>query len=432
MDNYLWLLLAGLVCLDLFFAVVRTALVNTHVPRLVNLEGLEPRRLARTLKTLERSRLRATFRLMLGLTHFLSAAVTWWICYQLWGQAITLAGSLGILVLAMLLLFALEFLVERYPLRNPELWAIQLSSTALALDVLFTPISSLMVFLQGSATLAEHNIHSVTEDELKTWVETGQTEGGLEKDERRMIYSIFQFGDTLCREIMVPRIDVLALEVTTSINEAMDEMVRSGHSRVPVYDGSIDNVIGLLYAKDLLKMTKAQEQAPDIRKQLRPAYFVPESKKVDELLSEMQASGVHMAIVVDEYGGMAGLVTLEDIVEEIVGEIRDEYDEGEELAVQKITPDEYLFKGQVALDDVNEVLNSQLTAELSDSLGGFIYGQLGRVPLEGDTLQVDNWEFTVEEVRGRRILKIRAQHHADLHRQEEHNEFGSRSTQEAN
>lgn len=429
-DNLLWSLLLILIVIDLYFAAVRTALVNAHIPRMVNLEDQSPQSIDKTINILERPRLRATFRLMLGFTHFLIAAVAWWIAFTLWGSSLTLAGSLGIFVLVMLVLLALEFLVERFPLREPELWAIRLSSTAKAMDTLLTPFSAVMVYLQGSTGLGHQAQHIVTEDELKSWVETEQPEGGLEEDERRMIYSIFQFGDTLCREIMVPRIDVNALEVTTPITAAMDEVVRSGHSRLPVYEDSIDNVIGLLYAKDLLKMTKAQEQALDLRKLLRTAYFVPESKNVDELLSEMQGRGVHMAIVVDEYGGMAGLVTLEDIVEEIVGEIRDEYDTSEELAIEQRTPDEYLFKGQVSLDDVNEVLNTQLTAELSDSLGGFIYSQLGRVPLEGDTLQVDEWKFTVEEVRGRRIIKICAAR-ADPRDQEEENEHRSNSPEKA-
>jgi CBS domain containing-hemolysin-like protein len=420
------LVLLLLVLLDLFFAAVRTALVNTHTSKLTNLEGQNPYAIQATLKVLERPRFRASFRLILGLTHFLIAGLTWWATSQAFEKGIPPADSLGILVLSMLVLLALEFFVERLPLRSPELWAVRLHSAAKAMDILMTPLSALMVALQGSAGRAEHSEHTVTEDELKTWVESEHPGGGLEKDERRMIYSIFQFGETLCREIMVPRIDVLALDVNTTLQEAMTELVRSGHSRVPVYEDSIDNVIGLLYAKDLLKMTRAQEQAQDLHKLLRPAYFVPESKKVDELLAEMQAQGVHMVVVVDEYGGMAGVVTLEDIVEEIVGEIRDEYDQGEELAVQELSPDEYLFKGQVSLDDVNEMLKTDLTAELSDSLGGFIFNQLGRVPIQGDTLPVDGWTLKVEEIHGQRIGKIRARRQPAGQQPEKEKDYGSR------
>lgn len=411
----------------MYFAAVRTALVNSRTPKLINLDGQDPYTIDATLKVLERPRLRVSFRIVLGLTHFLVAGLGWWIAFQSIGTSITLAGSLGLFVAAVLLLLGLEFLTERMPLRNPELWALRLRNTARVLDILMTPLSLLMIALQGQSGRSVPADRAVTEDEIKTWVETEQPAGGLEKDERRMIYSIFQFGDTLCREIMVPRIDVLALDVNTSLQEAMNELVRSGHSRVPVFEDSIDNVIGLLYAKDLLKMTRAQEAAHDLRKLLRPAYFVPESKKVDELLAEMQAQGVHLVVVVDEYGGMAGVVTLEDIVEEIVGEIRDEYDQAEELAVQEIAEDEYLFKGQVSLDDVNEVLNIHLTAELSDSLGGYIFSQLGRVPLQGDSVNEDGWCFTVEEIHGQRIGKIRARRQATTHSSEEEQNNGSRS-----
>jgi CBS domain containing-hemolysin-like protein len=248
----------------------------------------------------------------------------------------------------------------------------------------------------------------VTEDELKTWVEVGEPEGSLEPDERKMIYSIFQFGETLCREIMVPRTEVLALDVKTPLSTAINLFVESGHSRAPVYDDVIDNVIGLLYAKDLLKVHATPGDRQTIRKFLRPAYFVPESKKVDDLLAEMQSKGIHLAVVVDEYGGMAGLVTLEDIVEEIVGEIRDEYDQGEEWLVQKISDEEYIFVGRVSLDDFNDALGTEMITDQTDTLGGFFYSQLGRVPMEGDDLYFDGWRLTVEEVHGRRVGRIRA------------------------
>jgi len=237
----------------------------------------------------------------------------------------------------------------------------------------------------------------------------GEPEGDLEPDERKMIYSIFQFGETLCREIMVPRMEVLALEVKTPLNQAINALIDSGHSRVPVYDDEIDNVVGMLYAKDLLKIHGNTNEKSSIKKFLRKVYFVPESKKVDELLAEMQANGIHIAVVVDEYGGMAGLVTLEDIVEEIVGEIRDEYDQSEEILVQKLSEDEVLFKGRVSLDDFNDAIDTHLDPDMTDTLGGFFYSELGRVPAEGDRLDVEGWILTVEEVRGRRVGRIRAQ-----------------------
>jgi CBS domain containing-hemolysin-like protein len=208
---------------------------------------------------------------------------------------------------------------------------------------------------------------------------------------------------------MIPRIDALALSDTTPINEAIDMLLASGFSRVPVYDDTIDNIRGLLYAKDLLRALKEGNQEKKLEEILRPAYFVPETKKVNELLEELQAQRVHMAIVVDEYGGMAGVVTLEDIVEEIIGEIQDEYDQSEELLYQRVDETEYIFHGRIDLDDFNVFMHSELPGDEADTLGGYIYSQIGRVPKSGESLQADNVTLTVEQVSGRRIRRVRAQ-----------------------
>jgi CBS domain containing-hemolysin-like protein len=249
----------------------------------------------------------------------------------------------------------------------------------------------------------------MTEDELKIWVESEHEEGGLEREERQMIYSIFHFGNTLAREIMVPRMDMLAFEVSTSLAEAANSFTRSGHSRVPVYEDDIDNIIGLLYAKDLLHVVQNGPKKESIRALLRPAYFVPDTKKADALLTEMQSQRIHMAIVVDEYGGVAGLVTLEDIIEEIIGEIQDEYDLSEEALVQQAGPDEYVFLGRIDLDDFNEVMDSNIPKAESDTLAGYLYDHFGRVPHDGESLQTDGLILTIEQIIGRRIRRVRAQ-----------------------
>jgi CBS domain containing-hemolysin-like protein len=272
---------------------------------------------------------------------------------------------------------------------------------------------------------------TVTEEELKSMVDAGHEGGVLEGDERQMIYSIFELGDTLVREIMLPRIYINALEVSTPLPQAVDTLIRLGHSRVPVYEESVDNILGLLYAKDLLRVWNQElagdqaaegNQAPagnqelgsqgdrvaSLRNLLRPATFVPEAEKVDELLAEMQEGHVHMAMVVDEYGGIAGLVTLEDIFEEIVGEIQDEYDQSEEAPYMQVGEGEYIFQGRVDLKDFNEVMGSQLPTEETETLGGFIYEQVGRVPVSGESLRVGDINLTIEQVTRRRIRKVRA------------------------
>ena len=222
-----------------------------------------------------------------------------------------------------------------------------------------------------------------------------------------MIYSIFQFGDTLAREVMVPRIDLVALEIDTPLPEALSTIVDAGHSRIPVYEESIDHIRGLLYAKDLLVVLRDGHMERPLREILRPAHFVPESKKAVDLLQDLQQRKIHMVIVVDEYGGTAGLVTIEDLIEEIVGEIRDEYDFNEEEVYQKVGENEYICDAGIDLDDLNRLLDVSLPTDESDTLGGYIFSQLGKVPVEGEQIEADGLHMEVLSVDDRRIRKIR-------------------------
>jgi CBS domain containing-hemolysin-like protein len=408
-DSIVWLVAGAVLALDLLFALVRASLVNARLPQMMNLAAQEDRPGSqRTLKLLERPSLRMTLRFSVVLTHFVLLAALLWqftrAVAPLQSWQMLLAGAAAALLLPLL-----ETTVEGIALRNPETWALRLTGIAQAIDVIFRPVGALMLAFSNSPSQSGRQMGTVTDDELKTWVEVGQPDGGsLDQGERQMIYSIFRFGDTLCREVMVPRIEVLALEGDTTIQEATRALVASGHSRIPVFEESIDNVVGMLYAKDLLRLHLETGQEQTIRPYVRPAYFVPESKKVDDLLAEMQSKRVHIAVVVDEYGGMAGLVTLEDIVEEIVGEIRDEYDQAEDILFQQIGPDEMLFVGRTDLDDLNELLGTHLTKDLADTVGGYLYGTLGHVPAEGEQVSVEGWVLTVEMVTGRRIRRVRA------------------------
>jgi putative hemolysin len=403
----LWFLLVFLLLLDMLFTAVRVSLVNARLPYLMNLNEQHPGQVTSTIKLLESTHLRATLRLSVTLVRFLLIGVAWFLIGGLDG-GYSLPVVLLLLAAAALILLAVEFFVEGLVLHDVEGWAIRLTWLGRLTDFILKPFSWFLTAMMGKQPRLESPLGSVTEDELKTWVEVGQNAGSLEKGERKMIFSIFQFGETLAREIMVPRIDVFALDITCSMAEAIQKLTQSGHSRLPVYEETIDNIIGLLYAKDLLRAKPETGENGSLRRLLRPAYFVPEAKKVDELLREMQARRIHMAIVVDEYGGMAGLVTLEDIVEEIVGEIRDEYDQSEELLYQQISPDEYTFQGRIDIDDLNEILGTHLTREVADTLGGFLYGVFGRIPVGGESVDVEDWTLTVEQVSGRRIRKVRA------------------------
>jgi CBS domain containing-hemolysin-like protein len=311
------------------------------------------------------------------------------------------------LLIGMVMLSLVEFAVESLVLKEPEENAVRLRGFGMFFNVLFSPLSALIMKIMGpNADIA--TMANMTEEDLRNWVEVGQPEGSLEKGEREMIYSIFQFGDTLAKEIMVPRIDVLAMDINTTLGEARTTFVNAGHSRVPVYEDTVDNVVGLLYAKDLLSVQQDQDLIADHRELLRLAYFVPEAKKVDELLAEMQTRSMHLAIVVDEYGGVAGVVTLEDIVEEIIGEIRDEYDESEELPYSQVGENEFVFMGRVDLGIFNEVMGSEITTENADTIGGFIYGHIGDVPSGGEMIKANGVTLIVDQVVGRRITKVRA------------------------
>ena len=225
----------------------------------------------------------------------------------------------------------------------------------------------------------EHNPATITEEDLLSYVDAGEEEGVLKEDEKEMIYSIIDLDDTLAREVMVPRIDIVAIEANTSLEEALDVIIKAGHSRVPVYIDSIDNIIGVLYVKDLLVYWHAENVPTSVHGLERQVYYVPETKPVSDLLRELQAKRVHIAIVVDEYGGTAGLVTIEDVLEEIVGEIQDEHD-AEEFYMQYISDDEYIFSARMDLDDINDVMSIELPTDESDTLGGLIYDVLGRIP----------------------------------------------------
>ena len=407
--NSLWLAFGIILVCDLLVATVRASLIQARLPYLVELRADHPRQVERTIHLMERSSLRASLRLWISFGHFSLALVS---VLLLLRYAPTAQFGLALAAVGLVGLFALlgEFALEGWMLHRVEHWAMALTPLGKLMDWLVRPIAWLLMRFVDSPRAMQRTANMVTDDELRTWLEESQPEGGLEKSERRMIYSIFQFGDTLCREIMIPRMDVFALDVNTSIPEAISMALQSGHSRMPVYEDSIDHVIGILYAKDLLRANLTPESDATIRMLLRQAYFVPEAKNVDDLLREMQLERVHMAVVVDEYGGTAGLITLEDIVEEIVGEIRDEYDQLEEVSSEQLSEGEYLLHARMDLNDINDLLGTHLSKEIADTLAGYISNELGHVPLVGEKIEVENWVFSVEQIIGRRIHQVRAQH----------------------
>ena len=251
-------------------------------------------------------------------------------------------------------------------------------------------------------------VKTVTEEEIMTLIDAGHTLGAIEAEEKDMIYSVLQLDQTRVSEVMVPRIDVVAVEINQTLEEAREIFVESGYSRVPVYEQNMDKVKGVLYAKDLLThWNHGDVNNTTISELMREAYFVPESKGADELLKELKSQMVHLGVVIDEYGGTAGLVTIEDIIEEIIGDIQDEYDLHEEAEYEQLSETEYLIDASIDLDDFNQMLSVNLPTEDSDTLGGYIYTHFGRIPEVEDTIDNDDFTLSVKSIEGHRIRKVR-------------------------
>ena len=246
----------------------------------------------------------------------------------------------------------------------------------------------------------------VSEEELLATVDVATEDEVIEHDERRLIHSIIEFGDTVVREVMVPRPDMVAVEGRDQVSDVIEVAIAAGYSRIPVYDQGIDDVVGIIFIKDLMRAEREGKASEEVRNLVREAHFVPETKRVTELLREMQRDKFHIAIVVDEYGGTAGLVTLEDLIEELVGEIVDEFDV-EEPAVEKLDNGDVRVNARMPIDEVNELLQADLPTGDWDSVGGLVFNLLGHVPTEGEAVEVDGHCLVAERVQGRRIGRVR-------------------------
>jgi CBS domain containing-hemolysin-like protein len=246
----------------------------------------------------------------------------------------------------------------------------------------------------------------VSEDEIRALVDEAERDEVIEEEEREMIHSIFEFGDTILREVMVPRPDMVAVPVTMSLQEVLELILRSGFSRIPVYQRDIDDVVGLAYAKDVLRRLHDGQADKPLVDILRPALFMPESMRAAECLREMRRRKSHMVIVIDEYGGTAGLVTIEDLLEEIVGEIADEYDL-EEPNVEPLPDGDFRVNARLGIDEVNELLDVELPATEWDSIGGLLINLVGGVPREGQEVEFQGLRLRAERVQGRRIGRVR-------------------------
>jgi putative hemolysin len=329
------------------------------------------------------------------------------------GGADTLSLVVVTVILALFTIIFAELVPKTLALANTERFAITLS---LPIDFLGRALGPLIRVLTGvTAWITKlfganvSNEAQITAEELRLIVERGGEQGVLEAEEEQMINSIIELGERRLHEVMIPRIAIVSLPASATLDEAIDKVVDEGHSRIPVYEESIDEVVGILYAKDLLPILRTgAAPRPTLRSLLRTPVFVPESMTIDDLLHEFQRRKVHIAIVLDEYGGTAGLLTIEDLLEEIVGEIQDEYDTEEPMIV-KISDDEARVDGRADVDDLAELFDTSLELEDDDeydTVGGLIYHRIGGVPSPGDVVDVDGLQLTVETTDGRRVGKV--------------------------
>ncbi len=318
---------------------------------------------------------------------------------------------LYIVVLSAATLFVLSVLQSSYIVltsRRPESAKTLVGPAVKILNLLMWPLSEPVKLV----SFALVSLLGVREDkeEIKEAPKNGESESAvqMERNENQMIKGIIELGETLAREIMVPRIDVLAVEVKTPLSQVINTILERGYSRIPVYEDTIDNIIGILYAKDLLKSFANGSPPQSIMDLgLREAHFIPENKKVSDLLTELRQKRVHIAIVVDEYGGTAGLVTIEDLLEEIVGEIEDEYDPQQEVYIQQVGDMDYIIDAKVDIDELNDILGTSIEKEDFDTIGGFVYSRLGKIPNNGDNVSLNGLTISVLSTTGHRIKKVR-------------------------
>jgi putative hemolysin len=331
--------------------------------------------------------------------------------------AIKLFGNVGIgiaggIMIFMILVFG-EIVPKSLAISNAEAIAKKIarpveiiSSFLFPLILFFKIIINALYYFFGKKRVKEKK--EITEEDLITLINVGKDEGVIEEEEKKMIRNIFEFGDTMVKEVMVPRVDMACIPSEAKLNSILRLIKKMGHSRIPVYKKTIDNIIGILYTKDLLvvyeQWYKSKEKF-DLKKIIRRAYFVPENKKIDDLLDIFQRDKIQIAIAIDEYGGTAGLVTMEDVVEEIVGEIIDEYDKETKL-YEIIDNNTVIADGIISIDKINELLNIEISENDFETLGGFIYDLMGRVPNKNETIEYKNIQITIEQVVKNRIIRV--------------------------
>ena len=414
-----------LILLNGLFVAAEIAFVTVRRTRLDELADEGDRRAARALRLLkDPGRFLAVIQVAITFLGALASAVAAVSIVELLATPLSgvswigeRAGVIALLVVTLLVsvvsIVLGELIPKGFALANPDRIALVASGPISLFAKIVSPLVALLVLLTKVISkpfgIDPTRTPELSAAEIRLIVEQGSQQGVLEAEEEQMISAVMSLSDSKLHEVMVPRIDIVAIDQEATFDEAVEVVLKEGHSRTPLYRESVDHIVGILYAKDLLRLIAAGGPRPRLRDIMRPALFVPESQSVDDLLHELQRRKVHMAVVLDEYGGTAGLVTIEDLLEEIVGEIQDEFDEEEPMKVE-IGPGEVILDGRADIDELTELVEPALELEDDeeyDTLGGFVYHRIGRVPVVGDAVVIEPFVITVIKVSGRRVGKVR-------------------------
>ena len=399
-------LLISLIFLSAFFSASETAFSSVNKIRLKNYVD-EKRRGSKKALYIAENFDRALSTILVGnnIVNIAAASISAKVATDLFG------GNTGLVIstvgMTILILIFGEVLPKSFAKENAESFSLMISDVLYMLIQLFTPVTALLVMLkQFVSKLFGHRADtpSVTEEELKVMVDLSEEEGVIDNKEKELVHRSLDFNDILVGEIFTPRIDMVAVEVNQPIEEIRDIFLRERYSRVPVYEGDIDNVIGILSESDFFSQL-VQGKEVNVRELLRTPLFVVESMRISTLLPELQKSKVHMAIVIDEFGGTSGLITLEDILEQIVGEIWDEHDEAVKT-FQKINDYEYEFNAELPLDEFCDILGIEELESSSHTLGGWVFEMFERIPTVGESFEHESLTVTVRQVENRRIRKV--------------------------
>jgi putative hemolysin len=400
------------VLLAAFFAASETAIVFASKGHIRQLSENGNQRAAAVLRLLQqRDRLHST--LLFSENFFIALAVSFCtvVAFHLFSRTALSVAAATVVMSIVVVLFA-KLAPKGLAARNPDRLALIVAYPVLLVMKIVSPVARLLAeaadLFAGPGPQGMSCTAVVTEEDIKAMINLGEEGGSLKEEEKELLHKVFEFGDTLASEAMRPRTEIVSVPSNATLKDVFSLVSEFGYSRYPVIEDTIDTVIGILYIKDILVAMSTGEvkREEDIRHFIRPAYFIPENKRVSELLSEMQRERFQLAIVIDEFGGTSGLVTLEDLIEEIVGSIHDEL-ETEEKEVQIVDEKNFVVSGQSALDEVNELLGTSLQSKDFNTLGGFVFGLFGRMPKVGEQLKYKNLKLEILELEGRKISKIK-------------------------